>query len=58
MLEILSEIEINGIKVDKQYLKVLSKNFSMKILKTEKQIYSLAKKEFNIGSPKQLGEII
>ena len=58
MLEILSEIEINGIKVDKQYLKVLSKNFSIKILKTEKQIYSLAKKEFNIGSPKQLGEII
>ena len=58
MLEILSEIEMNGIKVDKQYLKVLSKNFSIKILKTEKQIYSLAKKEFNIGSPKQLGEII
>ena len=58
MVKILSEIEINGIKVDKEYLKKLSKNFTTKILKIEKDIYSLAQKEFNIGSPKQLGEII
>ena len=58
MINVLSEIEINGIKVDKEYLKKLSKNFTSKILKIEKEIYSLAKKEFNIGSPKQLGEII
>ena len=58
MVKILSEIEINGIKVDKEYLKKLSKNFTNKIFKIEKEIYSLAKKEFNIGSPKQLGEII
>ncbi len=58
MIKILSEIEMNGVKVDKEYLKKLSKNFTNKILKIEKEIYSLAKKEFNIGSPKQLGEII
>tara|TARA_B100000401_G_scaffold382238_1_gene284613 strand:+ start:43 stop:2811 length:2769 start_codon:yes stop_codon:yes gene_type:complete len=58
MVEILSEIEINGVKVDKDYLKKLSDKFTKKILKIEKEIYSLAKKEFNIGSPKQLGEII
>ena len=58
MVKILSEIEINGVKVDKEYLKKLSKNFTNKILKIEKEIYSLARKEFNIGSPKQLGEII
>ncbi len=58
MVKILSEIEINGVKVDKEYLKKLSKNFTNKILKIEKEIYSLAKKKFNIGSPKQLGEII
>ena len=58
MVKILSGIEINGVKVDKEYLKKLSKNFTNKILKIEKEIYSLAKKEFNIGSPKQLGEII
>ena len=58
MVKILSEIEINGVKVDKEYLKRLSRNFKNKILKLEKEIYSLAKKKFNIGSPKQLGEII
>ena len=58
MLELLAEIEINGVKVDKNYLKILSKKFLDKISKIEKEIYFLAKKEFNIGSPKQLGEII
>jgi len=58
MVEVLSEIEINGVKIDKEYLKKLSKKFTDKILKIEKEIYSLAKREFNIGSPKQLGEII
>ena len=58
MVEVLSEIEINGVKVDKDYLDKLSKKFANKILKIEKEIYSLARKEFNIGSPKQLGEII
>jgi len=58
MVRILSEIEMNGIKINSEYLKKLSKNFSEKIKKIEKEIFSLAKKEFNIGSPKQLGEII
>jgi len=58
MIELLAEIEINGVKVNKEYLKKLSKKFADKILKIEKEIYSLAKKKFNIGSPKQLGEII
>ena len=58
MVPVLSEVETNGIKIDKEYLKKLSINFQKKISKIEKKIYSLAKKEFNIGSPKQLGEII
>ena len=58
MIKILSEIEMNGIKINSEYLKKLSKNFTDKIKKIEKEIFSLAKKEFNIGSPKQLGEII
>jgi len=58
MIKILSEIEMNGIKINSEYLKKLSKNFADKIKKIEKEIFSLAKKEFNIGSPKQLGEII
>ena len=58
MVELLASIEINGVKVDKEYLKKLSKNFTGKISKIEKEIFSMAKREFNIGSPKQLGEII
>ena len=58
LIKILSQIEMNGIKVDNAYLKKLSKKFGDKIKKIEKEIYSIANKEFNIGSPKQLGEII
>ena len=58
MVKLLSKLEINGIKVDDIYLKKLSKNFEDKLKKIAKEIYSIAGKEFNIASPKQLGEII
>jgi DNA polymerase-1 len=58
MVQILSTLELNGIKVNNIYLKKLSKNFEEKIKKMEKEIYKIAGKEFNIASPKQLGEII
>ena len=58
MVSVLSKMEENGIKVDKDYLVDLSKKFQNRISKTEKQIFIISKKEFNIGSPKQLGEII
>ena len=58
MVKLLAKLEINGIKVDSKYLKNLSDIFEKKIKKIEKGIYSLAGKEFNIASPKQLGEII
>ena len=58
MVKLLSDIEINGIKVDKSYLQKLSKKFEKRIKKIEEEIYSLVGREFNIGSPKQLGEII
>ena len=58
MIKLLSKLEINGIKVDGIYLKKLSKKFEEKLKKIEKEIYKISGKEFNIGSPKQLGEII
>jgi len=58
MVKLLSKLELNGIKVDDLYLKKISKSFEEKLKKIEKNIHSIAGKEFNIGSPKQLGEII
>ena len=58
MVSVLSKMEENGIKIDKDYLVDLSKKFQSRISKIEKQIFIISKKEFNIGSPKQLGEII
>ena len=58
MIKILAQMEIEGIKIDNQFLKVLSKKFGNKIEKIQKEIFKLSKKEFNIASPKQLGEIL
>jgi DNA polymerase-1 len=58
MVKLLSKLESNGIKVDVNHLKKLSSQFEKKLKKIEKEIYALARREFNIGSPKQLGEII
>ena len=58
MVKILSKLEFNGIKVDDLYLKKLSEKFAHKLKKMEEEVYKIAGKEFNIASPKQLGEII
>ncbi len=58
LIKILAFMEIEGIKIDNKFLKVLSEKFEKKIDKLEKQVFKISKKEFNIASPKQLGEII
>ena len=58
LIKILAFMEIEGIKIDKKFLKVLSEKFEKKIDKLEKEVFKISKKEFNIASPKQLGEII
>ena len=58
MIKLLAKLETNGIKIDDTYLKRLSKKFEERLKKIEKEIYKISGKEFNIGSPKQLGEII
>ena len=58
LIKILAFMEIEGIKIDNKFLKVLSEKFEKKIKKLEKEVFKISKKEFNIASPKQLGEII
>ncbi len=58
LIKILAEMEIKGIKLDKSSLNKLSSKFSSKIEKLEKSIFRISKKTFNIGSTKQLGEIM
>jgi len=58
LIKILANMEINGIKVDSNFLKTLSQKFEIKINNLEKEIFKFSKKEFNIGSTKQLGEIM
>jgi DNA polymerase-1 len=58
LIKILAFMEIEGIKVDIKFLNTLSLKFEKKIEKIQKEIFKISKKEFNIASPKQLGEII
>tara|TARA_B100001057_G_scaffold207397_1_gene208101 strand:+ start:1209 stop:3983 length:2775 start_codon:yes stop_codon:yes gene_type:complete len=58
MIKILAFMEIEGIKIDNKFLKILSEKFEKKIEKIQKEVFKISKKEFNIASPKQLGEIL
>lgn len=58
LVPVLVEMENNGIKADAAQLKGLSRDFASRMEALEKDIYALAGREFTVGSPKQLGEIL
>ncbi len=58
LIKILAFMEMEGVEVDNKFLKTLSFKFEKKIKNLEKEIFKISKKDFNIASPKQLGEII
>jgi DNA polymerase I len=58
LIKILSSMENNGIKIDQTILGKLSEKFEIEIQNLEKKIFKISGEEFNIASPKQLGDII
>ncbi len=58
LIPIIEAARGRGIVADLNYFKSLSKDYHQKLAQIEKEIYKLAGQEFNINSPKQLGEII
>ncbi|MBM3565574.1 MAG: DNA polymerase I, partial [Alphaproteobacteria bacterium] len=58
LVSVLAAMERNGIKVDAKALKDMSDDFAKRLSALEGDIHKLAGREFNVGSPKQLGEIL
>lgn len=58
LISILFEIEENGVLVDSEMLKEQSNQLSVALSEIEKQAFAIAETEFNLGSPKQLQEIL
>ena len=58
MVPVLSRMEMSGIKVDRDTLSRMSNAFAQKMVQLEEEIHALADEKFNVGSPKQLGEIL
>ncbi len=58
MIPVLADMEMAGIKVDTDHLARMSNAFAQKMAQLEEEIQGLAGEKFNVGSPKQLGEIL
>ncbi|MGI9370573.1 MAG: DNA polymerase I, partial [Ruegeria sp.] len=58
LVPVLAEMEMHGIKVDREVLSRMSNAFAQKMAGLEAEIHELAGENFNVGSPAQLGEIL
>ncbi len=58
LVPVLAEMEMHGVKVDRDQLSRLSGLFAQKMAGLEEEIHRLAGGRFNVGSPKQLGEVL
>jgi DNA polymerase-1 len=58
LVPVLAQMEMQGIKVDRDTLSRMSNAFAQKMAGLEAEIHALAGRSFNVGSPKQLGEIL
>ena len=58
LVNILASMEKNGIKINKVFLNKLNGEFNSQVNMLEKKIFKITKKQFNLSSPKQLGEVL
>ncbi|MBI9037061.1 MAG: DNA polymerase I [Bacteroidales bacterium] len=58
LIKVLSSMEAEGVKLDSKALNAFSEELREQILETQNEIFKLSNSEFNISSPKQLGEIL
>ncbi|MFO7939224.1 MAG: DNA polymerase I [Bacteroidales bacterium] len=58
LIYVLANMEVNGVKLSTDSLSEYTKDLQQELDKTEKEIHDLAGETFNVGSPKQLGEIL
>ncbi|WP_424932448.1 DNA polymerase I [Amaricoccus macauensis] len=58
LIPVLAKMEMAGVKVDRDHLSRMSGAFAQKMAQLEEEIHELAGGKFNVGSPKQLGEVL
>lgn len=58
LVRVLAEMEMNGVLIDTNALKETSVAFTERMLELERKIYEEAGEEFNISSPRQVGDIL
>jgi DNA polymerase-1 len=58
LIPVVAQMERDGVKIDAQELSRLSQDFAKRMGEIEREIHAIAGTEFNVGSPKQLGEIL
>ncbi len=58
LIPVIAQMELTGVKVDPVALKAMSEDFGKQLTTLEKEIHEIAGREFNVASPKQVGEIL
>ena len=58
LVPVLADMEMTGIQVDRDTLRGMSNVFAQKLVQLEEEIHGIAGEKFNVGSPKQLGEVL
>jgi DNA polymerase-1 len=56
--KVLVEMELAGVKIDPEQLRILSNDFGVRMVELEGEAHRLAGRPFNLGSPKQIGEVL